>query len=306
MIESLEIAHLAVVVITHNSAHALPRWLAALEAVCDRRLLELCVADSGSSPEQVAEMEAATRGRVDHFLRLPNYGFGGACNAGAAATSAPILLFTNPDVEVRSLPARMLDGSGLGGAVVGGYGTDPYRPLGFAEAPGLRSEARELALGRWSSSYGRSETAPSWVSGASLAIERSSFDHIGGFSPDYFMYFEDADLCGRHCLAGGTVELDEELLVEHGGGQSSDAETSSMLVDALDGVQRASGRVYARRFGRPIDGLLLYLLMVLTYIPRRALVELLRNRRPFGAVARHILYLLWPNRALRRIVGSSP
>lgn len=297
-------ARLAVVVVTHNSAHALPGWIAALEAVCEPELLELCVADSGSSPQQREQMEAIVRGRVDHFLALPNLGYGGACNAGAAATAAPVLLFTNPDAEVLSLPARVLDGSGLDGAILGGFGASPHRPLGFAEPPGMRSEAQELALGHWSRAYGRTETDPAWVSGAALMIGRAEFERIDGFSPAFFMFFEDADLCARHRLAGGRVVLDEGLLIDHAGGQSSDTETTSSLADALDGVQRASGRVYAGRHGRPVDRLVLYLLLVFAYVPRRLLVNLVRERRPLSEVARLVVYLLFPGRALHRITGS--
>lgn len=298
-------ARLAVVGVTHNSAHILPAWIAALEAVCDRQLLEICIADSGSSPEQVERMREIAGGRADHFLSLPNLGYGGGCNAGAAATSAPLLLFLNPDAELRSLPARVLDGSGLGGAVVGGYRSDPHRSLGFAVPPGVRSEAQELALGHWSHAYTRTAQDPAWVSGAALMIERVDFDRIGGFSPSYFMYFEDADICARHQLRGGSVEVDEELVIDHAGGQSSDTETISSLTDALDGVQRASGRVYASRFGHPVDRLVLYLLLVFAYAPRRVLVNLLRERRPPREVLALLAYLLVPRLALRRILRAS-
>lgn len=295
---------LAVITVTHDSAHVLPAWIAALEAVCDRDLIELCVADSGSTQAQRELLEEQASGRVEHFLALPNLGFGGGCNAGAAATSAPLLLFLNPDAQVRSLPARVHDGEGLDGALLSGFALDPDRPLGYANPPGFRSEAEELALGRWSRAYRRSAGDPAWVSGAAILVERSDFDHIGGFSPAFFMYFEDADLCMRHRYAGGRVELDEGLVIDHASGKSSTEEVKTSLGPALDGVHRLSGRRFAVRHGQPWQGAALYLLMALAYIPRR-LAAMARDRRPLSELLDTVLCLLRPRRALGKLTSRA-
>lgn len=39
------------------------------------------------------------------------------------------------------------------------------------------------------------ETEVDWVMGSFMMIEKSLFQQVGGFSPQYFMYFEDVDLC---------------------------------------------------------------------------------------------------------------
>ena len=36
-----------------------------------------------------------------------------------------------------------------------------------------------------------------WVSGASLIVRRDVFESINGFDEDYFLFYEDADLCKR-------------------------------------------------------------------------------------------------------------
>ncbi|HWM64868.1 MAG TPA: glycosyltransferase family 2 protein [Solirubrobacterales bacterium] len=294
---------LAVIAVTHNSAHVLPDWISSLEAIAGREQLELCIVDSGSSPAQrkLTEEQAATR--VEHLVSLPNVGYGAACNAGAEATSAPVLLFTNPDVQIRSLPDRALDGQGLEGALVGGYALSPHRPLGFAEAPRLRSEAEELVLGRWSRAYGRCASGPAWVSGAALMIERTAFDRIGGFSPAFFMYFEDADLAMRHRYAGGHVELDEGFVIDHIGGKSSEEEVAASLAPALSGVHRLSGRRFAKRYGRPWHGALLYVLLAAAYLPRQLLAHQIRDRSSPREALDYLLCLLRPSRALRKLTS---
>lgn len=294
---------LAAVAVTHDSAHVLPEWIAAFERLPQRELIELCVVDSGSSPAQREAIEAQAAGRVERFVPLSNVGFGAACNAGVEATGAPGLLFVNPDAQVRSLPARALSGEDLGDTLLGGFALSPWRPLGFAEAPGLRQEAEELTLGGRSRAYGRCESGPAWVSGAALLIGRPAFERIGGFSPAFFMYFEDADLALRHRCAGGCVELDRELVIEHAGGQSS--EEPAALAAALEAVNRLSGRRFAVRYGRPWDGAILYLLLALAYVPRRLLAGL-RDRDGLRAALEQAVCLLCPGRALRRLERGGP
>ncbi len=288
---------LAAIAVTHDSAHVLPEWLDAFEADGRRALVQLCVVDSGSSAEQLEATRELAGARADAFVSLPNVGYGMACNAGAAATRARTLLFSNPDVRVLSLPTRALDERGLGDALLGGFATEPDRPLGFVNLPGWSEEAQELALGRWSHAFERSVDAPAWVSGAALMIDRDAFERIGGFSPAFFMYFEDADLCARHSLAGGHVELDPDLLVSHGFGKSTEEARRESLGASLDSVNRFSGRRFAARYGQPWQQASLYLLLALFYLPRRVL----REHMAPGEALDYAACLLRPRRALHKL-----
>src|SRR5262245_40265255 len=84
-------ASLAVVIVTYDSARHLPATLDALHAQLEPGD-EVCVVDC-ASPEG--------RPEVVHPARLlaldENLGFAGGANAGARATTAPLLLFLNPD-----------------------------------------------------------------------------------------------------------------------------------------------------------------------------------------------------------------
>jgi N-acetylglucosaminyl-diphospho-decaprenol L-rhamnosyltransferase len=291
------------IVVTHDSAHVLPGWIEALEATGERERLELCVVDSGSTAKQLRAMREQAADRVDTFLVLPNVGYGAACNAGASAARGRTLLFTNPDVEVLSLPPRTLDERGLGDVLVSGFATEPERPLGFARLPGWSEEAQELALGRWSRAYGRTSEKPAWVSGAALMLNREAFERIGGFSPAFFMYFEDADICARHRCAGGRVELDHDLVLRHRSGESSGAQGRT-IAGALDGVGRLSARRFAARYGRPWQRPLLYALLATFYLPRRVLARLIRERR-LDATVQYAIYLLFPKLALRRLLATT-
>jgi N-acetylglucosaminyl-diphospho-decaprenol L-rhamnosyltransferase len=298
-----ESPQLAVVTVTHNSAHVIEDWIESLEQTGQRTRMELCVVDSGSTPEQRDILAERVAPRVDALRTCPNLGYGRCSNVGAESTTAASLLFTNPDTRVRSLPDAVVSG-GTGGRVIGAYKilpTGEQVPLGFKHSPTALWEAQKLVLGRWSRAYVRTVDAPAWVSGSALLVGRPAFERIGGFCEELFLYFEDADLCARHRQLGGVVEVDSAFLVEHGSGKSSNSEDPDRLLGARDSISRLSARIFAARHGRRWHRPMLYALLAVAYVPRRALAALIRGSSGREAAPSYVADLLAPRRAMRRL-----
>jgi GT2 family glycosyltransferase len=299
----------AVITVTHNSSHVIERWLEALEGTGHRDEMELCVVDSGSSAAEQEFLSRRVQQRVEVLCTRPNLGFGGCCNVGAEHTRAPVLLFTNPDTMVRSLPEGLWRGDEGEGRVLGALKQLPeggLRSLGFDREPTALIEAQKLVVGRVRESIERTTQAPKWVSGAALMIPRADFEGLQGFSPDLFMYFEDADLCLRHRAAGGSVAVDGGFLVEHGSGKSSVVENTELLAGALESINRQSARTFAARHGAPWQRVFLYALLALVYVPRRCAALLLGRGEGRGRIGSFALDLLAPRRALRRLGVADP
>ncbi len=53
------------------------------------------------------------------------------------------------------------------------------------------------------------------LSGAALAMPRSSWRQLGGFAEDFFLYHEDVDLSLRLRLGGGTLGIEPAAVVDH-------------------------------------------------------------------------------------------
>jgi N-acetylglucosaminyl-diphospho-decaprenol L-rhamnosyltransferase len=205
---------LAVVIVAYDSARDLPRTLAALRPQLAEGD-ELLIVDNASTDDPASATGDAPVLRLER-----NLGFAGGCNAGAAATTAPLLFFLNPDAR----PARgCLEALRAAADAHPGWGA--WQALvslpGGAEVNTSGGEVHWLGLG-WSGRYGEpvatlasDDRAVGFASGAALVVRRGAWDAAGGFDPGYFMYGEDLDLSLRLRLAGWEIGLARAAAVEH-------------------------------------------------------------------------------------------
>jgi N-acetylglucosaminyl-diphospho-decaprenol L-rhamnosyltransferase len=209
---------LAVVVVTHRSAAHVGDTLRAIsEQLRDGD--ELVVVDNGS-PDGTPNVARSAAPRALVLEQRDNIGFAGGCNAGAAASSAPILLFLNPD----ALPAPGCLAE-LRRIAVERPGWGAWQALVTMHAETIINSAGNVAhfLGvGWAGGCGepiaRAPSEPTEVgfaSGAALVVRRTAWQRLGGFDERYFMYCEDMDLGLRLWLSGSGVGVAPAARVEH-------------------------------------------------------------------------------------------
>jgi GT2 family glycosyltransferase len=208
---------LSVVTVAWNSRRELERTLPALLdelAPGD----ELVVVDNDSA-DDVAEWlpRLAPAARLVRMGR--NVGFAAGVNAGAAAASGELLVLLNPDAAPQP---------GFGAAIrrpwIEGRGWAAWQAL-VAEAGGstINSAGNPLHFTGivWAGMHGEplaAAPAPAEVpllSGACLAIPRRTWEQLGGFPEQFFLYHEDVDLSLRLRLAGGTLGIEPTAVVAH-------------------------------------------------------------------------------------------
>ncbi len=162
-----------------------------------------------------------------------NCGFARACNRLAATSSAPYLLFLNPDAAIEEWPQGVLPRADITGPVVlsaAGRRLDTYGTS--------RTLGDEIRL-RWLRRASHAPDGRGYVSGVAMLVSRDAFLALGGFDERMFMYYEDIDLCLRASDAGYAVALDERWRVRHVGGASAAADPALALVRSFD-----SGRAF--------------------------------------------------------------
>ncbi|WP_051470949.1 glycosyltransferase family 2 protein [Patulibacter minatonensis] len=147
-----------------------------------------------------------------------NAGYVEACRAGVAGASGDRILFLNTDASaapdcLEHLAACLDDDptAALAGAQVllpGGRavnaGDNPVHLTGIAWA-GRYGEAPEDGDPR--------EVAS--ASGAAILVRREAFEALGGFTPGFFMYYDDVDFAWRAWLTGWRVWFVPRATVEH-------------------------------------------------------------------------------------------
>ena len=157
-----------------------------------------------------------------------NRGFARAVNEGCRRARGEWLLLLNPDVRV---PEEFLDAvlaaaeqivAGDPKAGIIGFqlrhddetrqgSTGPEPSLGNVLAGLLRPRSRR----RCQPISGMQRRAVEWVTGCCLLVRRECWERLGGFDEDYFLYYEDVDLCRRARSAGWSVWYDPTVRVTH-------------------------------------------------------------------------------------------
>lgn len=208
---------LSVLIVAWNSsaelAQTLPALLSELEDGDELVVVDnLCEDDTAA---RVAELAPSAR-----LVRMGrNVGFAAGANAAAEAARGDLLVLLNPDAVPQS-----------------GFGAAIRRPWlegrGWAAWQGLVAEADAKTINSagnplhftglvWAGMHGKPiESAPpagevTALSGACLAIPRRTWEEVGGFPPQFFLYHEDVDLSLRLRLAGGMLGIEPSAVVAH-------------------------------------------------------------------------------------------
>jgi GT2 family glycosyltransferase len=216
----------AVVVVTYRSDQVLPALLGGLEA--HEPEAPVVVVDN-RSPGGPPDAGGAAR-----IVMSENRGYGAGCNAGVnhlRSDPPEFVAFLTPDIRLRAasitqLTERLLQNPSVGiatGAVVNerderipsAWGpTSVLRAFWFASGLDLR-RLRQLA-GRWlrggvftsSASLSSVESkVGGHVLGGAMVVRWQCLEDIVGFDEDFFLTWEDADLCQRARARGWEVML---------------------------------------------------------------------------------------------------
>jgi GT2 family glycosyltransferase len=157
-----------------------------------------------------------------------NQGFARAVNEGCRLSRGRWFLLLNPDVSVAEdfvddvlRLADRVETETPGAGVVGLqlYHNDGTPQLSSGPFPTLAGTLARLLLPRGQRKYHHLQTARRcrvpWVTGCCLLLRRDCLEQLGGLDPDYFLYYEDVDLCRRARALGWSVWFEPGLRVVH-------------------------------------------------------------------------------------------
>jgi N-acetylglucosaminyl-diphospho-decaprenol L-rhamnosyltransferase len=217
-----EAERLGIVVVTFGAAELLEANLATIDTA--DLGAEVVIVDNFHSPAQRAAITASAAPRGWTVLAMPtNLGFGAAANHGvrkAQALGCSAFLLLNPDARLSTEAIQEL------------WRACESDPMTMQSPRIVRSDGSvwfrggKLDARSGNVIAGNTDDRDGWLTGACLMVHRDLWRRLGGFDPDFFLYWEDVDL-SRRCLdSGGRLRVRQELVAVH----------------EVGGTQRAAGK----------------------------------------------------------------
>jgi len=273
---------LSIIIVNWNSLQFLRACLQSVRTTTGRLSYEVIVIDNlstDSSPEALQSDEFAG---IRVLCPGRNVGFARANNLGAKVAVGKALLFLNPDTVVLPDAIRALLHALSSDETIGIVGCKLLnKDLSLQTScvlpfPSLTNQL--LCLDVLLNKFPRSAlwgipvlddsacSVPQQVpvvSGACLMVRRKTFEEVGGFSKEYFMYAEEVDLCHTAARLGWKTAYVGSVSVIHYGGQSSSQVRTSSFSSVLKTHSvytflrrtRGPGYAFAYRIGLLSSGL---------------------------------------------------
>ena len=235
---------IAVCIINYNTSDLLRE---CLHSILVQNVEEIVVVDNASADCSV-EMMKAEFPSVPLLALEKNLGFGAASNRGIKACHAEQIVLLNADTQMKpgSLQAlRNYLEDHPQAAIIGPRMLNPDGTLQtscFRFPTPLHIFLYITGLYRWiprlpvvkqhTLQKMKSESARPvpWILGAALAFRRETFEGVGGFDENFFMYFEEVDLCYRLFSQGKQIHFVPQAEIIHvGGGSTTQTRASSYI-----------------------------------------------------------------------------
>lgn len=180
---------ISIIIVNYNSSDLLADCIESIFSTI-RSKIEIIVFDNASCDDSIAK--AVAKAGNDNRLILiksgENIGFAKANNRAAATAKGRFFHFLNPDTKVNSGLDKeyevLLRGQNRGIFV-----------SGIMESDGSVHKMKHLipTLGNYFKALVHKPKAGYWNIGASIITDRITFQTLGGWAEDYFMYAEDLD-----------------------------------------------------------------------------------------------------------------
>jgi GT2 family glycosyltransferase/acyl carrier protein len=258
----------SILIVNWNSKDLLRQCLLSIRRTCVDLAPEIVVVDSGSF-DGCAEMLAREFPEVEFVQSNDNIGFARANNLGLTRVTGEAVWVLNPDTELTTgalqtlldelerLPDAGIVSPRLLNTDLTLQSSVHALPKPVRQA--FDSKVLRRALSPYDLWAPPSDFAPPGtvaveaVPGTAMLIRTQIFRSVGGFTPDYFMYAEDMDLCFKVLRAGYRIYHVPASKVIHHGGASSAVHGSSfaavMIREALHAYMilnhgRQSARTY--------------------------------------------------------------
>lgn len=228
---------ISIIIVNYNTEEVLEKCLASIRNQVNNIGYEVIVVDNNSEKGSLANLVSAFP-EVNFMFLEKNLGFGMGNNAGAAMARGKYLYLLNPDtVLVNNAPYilhRYLEDKNHSQVAICNasmYSPDMQPTSTYGNSDILLLEYKKL-LNMKTHQRGINRTGKpvrvKELSGANFFIRKKVFDEVGGFDKDFFMYYEEIDLCDRVRRKGYYIVSVPEAKIVHSYGASAENKNETM------------------------------------------------------------------------------
>lgn len=253
---------LAVATVSYGSDAVVAEFLKSIPAATS---VPVAIVVSDNLPHADSEIRRLAQQSGATYLPMgSNIGYGAAMNAAVAALPPNVrwILISNPDVIFSPGAIDNLVAVGeldphvgaVGPAILNSDGT--IYPSARA-VPSLRTGLGHAMFSNlwpqnpWSRRYRNNSVAAGeqrdtgWLSGSCLLVRRAVFEELGGFDPEYFMYFEDVDFGYRLGKLGYRNVYAPSATATHSGAHSTSGDSVKMIAIHHTSARRFLSKKYS-------------------------------------------------------------
>ncbi|MCQ2189511.1 MAG: glycosyltransferase family 2 protein [Paludibacteraceae bacterium] len=220
---------LSVIYVNYNTADQILDSVASLRLNTTDVDYEIIVADNNSQNDPAMELLLADKD-IKVVKLDGNYGFGTANNAGFHECCGEYVFLMNPDTicldnSIKVLLDKLKEDETIG--VLGpnlinsdGFPTHAFRRRG----DGIMTELNFALFGlpyklvygeNFEYNHTNEQLDVAYVCGAAMMMRRETFEKVGGFDENFFMYYEDQDLCNRIRQTGVRIVNEPSAVIKH-------------------------------------------------------------------------------------------
>ena len=258
----------SIIVINHNQKELITSCVNSIKERITYPYEIIIVNNSGEDLSHLKEQAV--------ILPSANLGFSHANNLGVKHSKGEYLLFLNADTVIRNdfmerliTDVKDMDFGALGLKM---YNEDGTFQLSFWEENTFKNErqnkkaekkfkARDTEYISDVEKMHSSLTGVDWVSGAAMVIKRDRFNAVTGFDEDFFLFYEDADICKRLNEAGNKIYFYPHSDIIHYKGENVNPEFSSSTYF----YSKQSQLLYYRKHNSLTDRFLLRTYLILRF-----------------------------------------
>lgn len=224
-------ADLSIIIVSYKGWERLTKCLESLNAFTGKNFsTEVIVVDNRSDDDTIFKIEKQFP-KFRFIYNKVNGGFANGCNLGGKHAAGEFFLFLNPDtVASESELEKLLNAakqnhvySILSCRQVNQNGKECIASGLFPQLTNLTGLQRAIFRSRKpeAGSQKNEVSFPDWISGSVVMMQREIFDKLRGFDEDFWMYYEDVDLCRRARNIPGEIAFCRNITIEHNHGGSS-------------------------------------------------------------------------------------